>query len=248
MTQPAVPQSANQIDPVSVRLGEPTRNEIPKEFNYRPVPVLAPVSLFLGICSFLSVLTLLGVGIAMFGTVLGAVCLWRIRQSAGELSGKSLALIGFLLSLLFLVSGSSLHAYTIATEVPEGFRRVNFYHDVSKKGFVYATGVSDFHPDVKALDDEKIFIKGYMYPTRQTQNLTSFLLVKDNEKCCFGGQPSLTDMILVEMQDGKTVDFSPGLVSVAGIFHTQRAAEGPADLSPVYAINGIFCEPARTAF
>ena len=222
--------------------------DLVNEFNYRPVPVLAPVSLFLGVCAILSLFSLLGVAIGLLGSILGALCLRQIRRAEGGLSGKPLALIGFLLSLGFFVSGSTLHAYTIATEVPEGYRRVNFTFDISKKGFVTTNGVGDFHPEVKALNNEKIFVKGYMYPTGQTEDLTSFLLVKDNQQCCFGGQPALTDMIYVEMQDGKTVNYSQSLMAVAGVFRTQNAAEGPANLTPVYGMDAVFCEHAKSGY
>jgi hypothetical protein len=188
------------------------------------------------------------VPIGLLGVVLGAVCLRQIRKADGGLSGKPLALVGFLLSLAFFVSGSTLHAYTIATEVPEGYRRVNFAYDISKKGFVTKDGQQNFHPDVQALNNEKIFVKGYMYPTGQTEGLTDFLLVKDNQQCCFGGQPALTDMIYVQMEEGKMARYSTGLVAVAGVFHTQSSVKGPADLTPVYALDAVYCARAKSGF
>ena len=75
---------------------------------------------------------------------------------------------------------------------------------------------------------QKIFIKGYMYPTQDTRGLKTFLLVKDNAQCCFGGNPKINDMILVTMQNGKGVDYHQGLLmSVGGVFHCQRSS-GPA--------------------
>jgi len=55
-------------------------------------------------------------------------------------------------------------------------------------------------------------------------------------------------MILVTMEPGKTVDYQQGLLmSVAGTFHCQGAA-GPAGLMPVYTIDGLSAEGARTIF
>ena len=53
---------------------------------------------------------------------------------------------------------------------------------------------------MKALDGQRIFIKGYMYPTKELEGLNSFLLVKDTGQCCFGGNPAITDMIMVTME------------------------------------------------
>ena len=49
-----------------------------------------------------------------------------------------------------------------------------------------------------------------MYPTKELQGLKTFLLVKDNAQCCFGGNPAMRDMILVNMVGNKTVNFHQG--------------------------------------
>ena len=150
-----------------------------------------------------------------------------------------LAVTGLCCRLPFFTTSGGLWAYGYQTEVPQGFRRLNFMSDISAKGFVVAKGKTDiFNPDVKALDGQKVFIKGYMYPTKQMQGLTTFLLVKDNAQCCFGGNPAMQDMILVNMVPREDRRFSPGLLtSVAGVFHCQQAS-GPAGLQPTYTIDG----------
>jgi hypothetical protein len=219
------------------------------EFNYRPVPVLAPVSFFLGLLSALGFLGILVVPIGLVGTVVSLVCIMRLRRFRGEYGGMWLAVSGLLMSFVCFTTSAGLWAYGYRTEVPEGFHRINFQSDLSNKGFVIAKKSSDiFHPDVKALDGQKVFIKGYMYPTKQMQGITSFLLVKDNAQCCFGGNPAMQDMILVNLDPGKTVDFRQGiLMSVGGVFHCQPT-RGPAGLTPVYTIDGNFAESARTIF
>jgi len=220
-----------------------------REFDYRPVPVIAPATFVLGILSSIGLMGYFGLFFGLVGTILGIVSIVKIRRSCGELSGQLVAWIGCVLSFLFLVSGSTLHAYTYATEVPDGYQRVNFYRDISKKGFAVQNGRPDFHPDVKALDNKPIFIKGYMYPTRQTESLGNFLLVKDSGECCFGGQPQMTDMMMVHMQGGKTVDYKPGMVAVAGVFHC-RPVKGLSEVNqnPVYVLDGELMESARTSF
>jgi hypothetical protein len=201
------------------------------EFNYRPVPVIAPVSLCLGLLS------------------VSVICILRLRKTHGEYGGMWLGVCGFLLSFACFTTSGGLWAYGYTTEVPDGCRRLNFMSDISRKGFVMQKGKADFfNPDVKALDGQKVFIKGYMYPTKQMQGLTSFLLVKDNAQCCFGGNPAMQDMILINLIPGKSTDFHQGvLTSVAGVFHCQQAS-GPAGLQPTYTIDGMFVENSRTLF
>jgi hypothetical protein len=219
------------------------------EFNYKPVPVLAPVSLALGLLSGLGFLGLLAVPIGLVGTIVSLICITRLRKVRGEYGGMWLAVTGLVLSFACFTTSGGLWAYGYTTEVPEGFRRLNFMSDISQKGFVVQKGKpAEFNPDVKSLDGKKVFIKGYMYPTKQMEGLKTFLLVKDNAQCCFGGNPALTDMILVNLVPGKTVNFHSGvLTSVGGVFHCQ-ASSGPAGLQPTYIIDGSLVENSRTMF
>lgn len=223
------------------------RDEPFNEFSYRPVPVIAPVAFFLGLCSAIGMFSLVGLVVGVAGVVLGLMGSLKIRGSNGEYSGLWLAATGAVLSLAFLASGGTLHAYTIATEVPDGFERINFTRDISKKGFVVEDGETTIDPDVRKLDEKPIFLKGYMYPEQQTKGITSFVLVKDNQQCCFGGQPQLTDMITVQMEKGKTIEFTPNLVSVAGIFRA-RSPQQTGPLSTVYKIEASYFTPSKTSF
>lgn len=215
------------------------------EFQYRPMPVLAPVSVVIGICSIMALASMIGIGIALVGVVLGAIGVWQIRRAAGELGGKAIATAGLCLSALFLVSGSTLHAYNFATEVPEGHIRVNFPDDISKKEFVVADGKRQIHPDVSPFVDQDIYIKGYMWNNRMESGLTSFVMLKDNGKCCFGGDPAPFDMMVVRMQNDQTADYMSGLIAVAG---QLRANPDAAPDEPVYVLEATMVERAKTAF
>jgi hypothetical protein len=207
------------------------------EFGYRPVPLLAPLSFFLGLLSAVGYLGLLVVPIGFIGIVVAGFCILRLRKFRGEYGGMWLAVSGFVMSLVFFTSSAAIWAYGYRTEVPAGFQRINFSSDISEKGFVFAKGKAEiFNPDVKAFDGQKVFIKGYMYPTNELRGLKTFLLVKDNAQCCFGGNPKIS------------VDYHQGvLMSVGGVFHCQKST-GPAGLSPVYAIDGTVAENSRTIF
>lgn len=231
----------------SYGLSRTDRDEPFNEFEYRPVPVIAPIALFLGLCSVIGLFGLVGLAIGVAGVVLGAVATFKIRRSAGELSGLWLPVVGTILSVVFLASGSTLHAYTFATEVPDGFERKNFTRDISKKGFVIEDGDQSPHPDVVELDGKKIFLKGYMYPERQSAGLQEFVLVKDNLQCCFGGQPQPTDMISVVMDPNLKVDYTTSLVSVAGVFRA-RTRQQTGSQTTSYKLEAAYFSPSKTSF
>jgi hypothetical protein len=89
-----------------------------------------------------------------------------------------------------------------------------------------------------------------MYPMRDTVGLDSFLLLKDSGECCFGGKPALQDMIGVVMEEGQTVDFSQGRVSVAGVFELNEEYDPMLgdSLQPIFMLRASFFEPSRTAY
>jgi hypothetical protein len=77
-----------------------------------------------------------------------------------------------------------------------------------------------------------------MYPTRQKTGITEFVLVKDTGQCCFGGNPKLTDMIVIKFRDGKTVNHrEQTLVSVAGYFHAETVTRS-GELTAIYSLDG----------
>lgn len=209
------------------------------EFDYKPVAVLAPVSLFFGLCSLASLIAAPAMTIGLLGVIFGVLCLWQIRKSDGELGGKLLASLGIAMSVLFSTAGGSYHAYVYATEVPEGFERVSFSWLSKQAPMATPQGLA-VTPEVAALDGKPVFIKGYMYPTRQQFGLNEFVLVKDNGDCCFGGQPKITDMVVVQLQEGMTVNHrDQQLVSVAGVFRARQQIQS-GQLVAIYSLEGTY--------
>lgn len=73
-------------------------------------------------------------------------------------------------------------------------------------------------PTIEKLTDSKIRIRGYMLPSFQQSGLTQFVLVRDNMQCCFGPGAALYDCIVVQMDGGKTTEFTTQPVAVEGVF------------------------------
>lgn len=238
-------QTLDQLEPSATRPAsiEPGFND----FAYKPIPPLAPVSALLGICALSGVLSPLGLIFAVFGLALGFVGLRQIQRAEGDLGGKKLATMGVTLSAGLLVGGAALHVYWYQTEVPEGFQRISFGADISKKGFVNEDGEGRAHPDIAALDGKPIFLKGYMYPDGNPDEISTFILCRDNGDCCFGGQPKLTDMIKVKMTEGQPAWYSQHMVSVAGVFRLRDLRKA-GNLEPAFELDATHFGLAKTSY
>jgi hypothetical protein len=56
---------------------------------------------------------------------------------------------------------------------------------------------------IKALDQKKVAVTGFMLPTKMDKGLvTELLLVKDAMMCCYGQMPKVNEWIVVKMQGG----------------------------------------------
>ncbi len=216
------------------------------EFLYRPMPPLVPVSLAFVCLSLLAGLSDLLLIVPLLGILIAFIGYYQICRSSGELGGGPLALTSLVLMLLMFIGFSALHLHSYATEVPDGFTRINFNSDISQKGFDVSGGSLGIHADVAKLADKPIYLKGYMYPYRETHGLTTFVLCKDSGECCFGGQPKPTDMILVHMKDGKTVDYHDKmLIGVAGTLKIEPTFD-ESGLRPIYQLDCQYFAPAKT--
>lgn len=236
--------SATQIAEQSPVMGW-TENSA--EFDYRPMPVLIPVCCAFAFFSLTAFMIDWLLAVPVFGIVLAVGALWQIHRSAGGYGGHraAWALLGILLAEL--LGAGAFHAYSFVTELPEGFQRVNFSNDISKYELKTVNGETQVPAPVQELNDQPVFLKGYMYPTREMQGLSRFVLCKDMGQCCFGGNPKPTDMIVVEMSGNQTVDHRTGLVSVAGVFRTHTDVK-PGDLNPVYQLDCTYFNVAKTSY
>ncbi|QDU81506.1 hypothetical protein Pla110_32480 [Polystyrenella longa] len=217
------------------------------DFDYKPIPMMAAVGVALAVFSLSAFLALIGIFVALGGIIVSWIALRTIRKGAGEFGGMGLAKTGFYGSIACFTLGISSHAYAYATEVPDGYLRVHFSHEISQEQFDEDANGRRMIPPVvaKKFVDQKVFLKGYMWNTNMGQNMEKFILLKDNGKCCFGGDPAPYDNMQVVMQDGQTVDYRQGLVSVAG---TLRAYPDAPSGQPVYVLEATQFGRAKTSF
>lgn len=209
------------------------------EFAYRPIPVLAPVTLVIGLLSVVGIASVPGLAVPIAGVILGVLGRRQVAKSRGEYGGAWLILAGLILSSVCLVTGASLHSYTYATEVPEGFERLSFRW-LSQQKPILEDGQTRIADEAKELEGQKVFIKGYMYPERSQKDLKRFVLCKDTGQCCFGGKPAITDVILVEFVNDTRAQFRElSLVSVAGTFHAKKIVVG-GELIALYTLEAEY--------
>jgi hypothetical protein len=81
-------------------------------------------------------------------------------------------------------------------------------------------------PAIEQLSGQRIRIRGFMLPTAQQRGIKQFVLVRDNQQCCFGPGAALFDCILVEMEAGQSAAFSIRPVAVTGKFEVSEF-DGP---------------------
>jgi|688.fasta_scaffold249152_2 hypothetical protein len=219
--------------PLAGAWGEASDGE---DFDYVPVSPWAPIALCLGLLGLTGFIGIFGLYVAFFGIFIGIAAISRIRASAGFVKGTGIAAVGLVLSVASFALGSAKMAHAYSTEVPDGFKRVNFPKDIAEKGFVTVYGHRKLEPSVATLIGQKVYLKGFMWATQDTEGLTRFILLKDNGECCFGGKPKSHDYIFVTLasfNDGERppLSYRAGGLSVKELNDEEKAKlKVPKDL------------------
>jgi hypothetical protein len=65
-------------------------------------------------------------------------------------------------------------------------------------------------PKIRELDGKGVLIVGFMVPidVDRRGNVTSFALTQNQSFCCYGIPPGLTELIVVDMAEGKSAPYS----------------------------------------
>lgn len=118
--------------------------------------------------------------------------------------------------------------------------------DIEKDG---AFDESMWTDRLKTINGKKVKLRGYILPssTYQSKGFTQFVLVRDNQECCFGPGAALFDCVFVKMVPGKTADFTTRPVTVEGKFvldsetYKYPGGKGPRGAThlAVFRIEGV---------
>ncbi len=102
-----------------------------------------------------------------------------------------------------------------------------------------------FTDQVEKLFGEPIRIRGYIHPSGAFyQELNQFVLVRDNQECCFGPGAALYDCIMVKMNSGKTANYTVRPITVEGIFRFHEMKD-PFDDTKTVAIFELQADNVR---
>ncbi|WP_315853464.1 DUF3299 domain-containing protein [Neorhodopirellula pilleata] len=73
---------------------------------------------------------------------------------------------------------------------------------------------------LRFLDGRKVKLRGYILPSTlfKETDISEFVLVRDNQECCFGPGAALFDCVMVEMVGTANTDFVTRPVTVEGKF------------------------------
>jgi len=91
---------------------------------------------------------------------------------------------------------------------------------------------------INALDGRQIRIRGFILPTAQKRGIKQFVLVRDNQQCCFGPGAALFDCVLVDMEQDATAEYTIRPVAVSGKFGIQEIIGPDGRHLAVYHIAG----------
>lgn len=80
--------------------------------------------------------------------------------------------------------------------------------------------------DVTRWNGKVVTATGFINPTSQARNLTTFLLVKDRSSCCFGKRPQINHYVEVKLKPGATADYSTDPVTVRGVLKVDDRWDG----------------------
>lgn len=78
--------------------------------------------------------------------------------------------------------------------------------------------------EIRALDGKVVKLRGYILPStlfRET-NISEFVLVRDNQECCFGPGAALFDCVVVNLVGSTRTNFTTRPVTVTGTFKLKE--------------------------
>ena len=203
--------------------------------RYRALNALATVSVALGALSILTAFSWYFLVLPLAGIVLGLKALKQIARAPEEMMGQGLAAAGVGLSVLLCLVGSMCLAIAQRNAVPSGYTQVDFT----------TLQADDTKPDQKVsdeaveLDETRIFIRGYMYPGRQTIGIKQFTMVPSAGLCKFcTTKIKPTQMVRVEMVGDKTANYKTNLAGVGGKLLIDK--NPPVNTSPYVIEADVF--------
>lgn len=156
--------------------------------------------------------------ISPLATVFGVAAVVTIRRHPLELKGMKLAVLASCAGPLLFVGALSFHQIKLQLEVPEGYTLISWLELAPDE----KTPNVPFSKKSQEFQGKNVYLRGYVYPSTKKNNLQKFILVRDSGTCCFGGQPKLTDMIVVDFVNDDRINYSMWPRGIGGKFILQN--------------------------
>jgi len=111
--------------------------------------------------------------------------------------------------------------------------------DADKPSFYYAPRLVTPIPDwIKEFDGKKVSIKGFMLPLKQNDGLViEFILLKNQQLCCFGKPPSVNEWVHVRMKGEGVKTLMDQPVTISGKLQVAQYKENKTLLG-IYQMDG----------
>lgn len=186
--------------------------DVAAQSRYQSVSLFAVLSVVLGLLSILTAFGWLFAFIPVVGILLSLWAQHRILRSPETTTGMRVAQVGLWLSVAMWLVGTIGWLYVQAREVPHGYKPLTF-----KMMQAEGKGATMVPPEIEQYDGKRVYLKGYMYPGRQTIRLKQFLLVPTKGHCkfCMSAIPP-EQIIEVELAGDLTTDYVSYATGVGG--------------------------------
>ena len=195
--------------------------------SYRVVNPLAVTSLALGVLSLLTMFSWFFLVIPVAAIIFGWAALAKMARLPGQYTGGRLAVAGILSAVVLWIFGMGYMAFVAGAEVPLGYTRVTFTQmqpDPDTPGEVIPPEILDLQFDETSMDKKRVFIKGYIFPGRQTIGLKEFILVPSQSHCKFcSRQLKSTEMVSVKLEGDLQTNYRTGIISIGGKLTVDKA-------------------------
>jgi hypothetical protein len=231
-------------------LDEPVDSGVDETIQYRALHTGAIIGLVLGVVSALILISastslehcLMVTPIPILGMFISLRSLGKIRRESDQYTGKPLAIAGLALSTFFLVTGVGYGFYVYKTEVPDGYQRIAFEtlrptEQEERSGVIVPS-------EVRELAGKRVFIKGYIRPGSAPvrTGIDRFLLVRDNNQCCFGDLSKVNyfDQMAVQITSNDRIEDTLDILRMGGILeiNEENLALGPG--YPVFSLKADY--------
>jgi len=201
------------------------------ESDYRTVNPWAVVSILSGVLSLTAALSWFFVFIPLVGVMACWKPLRPLRRCGEAQTGVVLARAGVATLVFFGLSGV-VFLHFVARDVPYGYKEITFQDLQPDPGEFVSRCALELQPTMSR--DQKVFIKGFIYPGRGTLKIKEFVLVPTLGHCSFCmPQIRSTDLIRVKLVSDLTVDYRSWEIGVGGRLRVNlEAARNPRGQLP----------------